>query len=314
MGQMAAADYFAGTYRSAREKFLAACRDLRMRPTALRPEQLPEESAPPLLEYVRLGRPDADHILVICGGDRQVDALCCSALEIGWLSEFARANLPGDTAILLLHHGAAPATGGEVAADAGPPPVWEDDLLAKVEQRYAEYARRQNIDATGAPLPAPADADAPGYPGEILDEIARVLDSAVTGRIAIVDVRVGLGAYGEAEITPCHPQDSDAAKRVRSWFNLGFPRDGAEEDAQMPGSLAAGLMRRLTRAQVTAFTASFGTYSMQSVLDSLAARPEGQAMLDPRGLLFPEADAWRDAVWRNAIMVVQRALTALHAK
>lgn len=311
---MTAAEYFADSYRSARGKFLAACRDLRLRPTALHAEKGAGEPDPPLLDMLRLGSPLADHILVICGGDRKADALCCSAMEVGWLREFAKANLPGDTAIVLLHHGPAPETGGEVVTDSGPPPEWEDDLLAKVEQRYAEYARRQNIDASGAPLPAPADGDAPGYSGETLDAVAQELRSAVTGRIAIVDIRVGLGPYGEAEITPCHAQSSDAAKRVHSWFNQEPSRDDKSEDMQTPGSLAAGLMRRMTSAQVTAFTASFGTWSMMSVLDSLAARPAGQTMPDTRALLFPDADEWRDTVWRNAIMVIQRTLTALHAR
>lgn len=311
---MTATDYFAESYRAARGKFLHACQELRLQPKALHGEADPGEPEPPLLDVVRLGNPEADHILVICGGDRSADALCCSAMEVGWLSEFAKANLPDDTAILLLHHGPAPATGGEVAADSGPPPEWEDDLLAKVEQRYAEYARQQNIDATGAPLAAPADSDATGYPGSTLDAVGQHLASAVTGRIAILEIRVGLGPYGEAEITPCHPIESDAGKRVRDWFSLEISRDEEPGEAQTPGSLTAGLMRRMTSAQLTALTASFGTWSMMSVLDSLAARPEGQALPDTRGLLFPAGDAWREAVWSSAIMVIQRTLTALHAR
>lgn len=311
---MTATDYFAENYRSARGKFLHACRELRLQPVTLRGEGDPGEPEPPLLDIVQLGNPAADHILVICGGDRISDALCCSAMEVGWLSEFATANLPGDTAILLLHHGLAPETGGEVAAESGPPPEWEDDLLAKVEQRYAEYARQQNIDAMGAPLAAPADSDVPGYSGSTLDAVGQRLMSAATGRIAIIEIRIGLGPFGEAEVTPCHPAESNAGKRVRDWFGLEISRDGESGETQTPGSLTAGLMRRMTSAQMTAFTASFGTWSMMSVLDSLAARPEGQALPDTRGLLFPEGEVWREAVWRSAIMVIQRTLTALHAR
>lgn len=180
---MSAEDYFSKTYQSARAKFLAACRELRLQPTQFRMPDGPQESDPPLVDCLRLGNPSANHLLVICGGDRKTDALCCSGIETGWLREFGNANLPADTAILLLHHGAAPATGGEVPGTGRPPPQWEDDILAKVEERYAEYARQQGIDSTGAPLDGPADGDAPGYPGRVLDMLAQAMAPAADGKI-----------------------------------------------------------------------------------------------------------------------------------
>lgn len=312
---MDAGEYFAESYRSARGKFLAACKTLRLSPTAFRPPGGPGEPEPALLDFVRLGDPAATHILAICGGDRRIDALCCSAIEVGWLNEFATANLPRDTAIALLHHGPAPKSGGEATGTDEPPPEWEDDVLANVEKRYAEYARLQGVDALGAPLRTSSQADVPGYPAKMLDSVAMGLGSAATGRIAFIDIRVGLGRYGEAEITPCHPPDSAAARRVRSWFGMAELQDAdGGADAQAPDSLAAGLMRRFPGAEITAFTAAFGTYSMMSVLNSLASRPEGDSAPDPRQLLFPTDDAWRDAVWHSAIIVVQRALTALHMR
>jgi len=310
---MDAEAFFAENYRSARGKFLSACRASRLLPKAFRAAAGPGDADPPLVDSVRLGDPAAQHMLVLCGGDRQVDALCCSAIAVGWLNEFANARLPHDTAILLLHHGAIPPEGGETLARGGPPPEWEDDLLAKVEQRYAEYARRKGVDALGRPLAAHELQTIPGYPGAVLDSVAKWLHSAANGRIAFVDVRVGLGPYGEAEITPCHPPDTAAARRVRSWFGLADPPEEHAAAPQQPDSLAAGLIRRLPEAEITTFSATFGTYSMMSVLDSLATRPEGEALPDPRQLLFPSDAAWRNAVWRNAIIVIQRVLTALHS-
>ena len=312
---MEAGEYFAESYRSARGKFLAACETLQLRPTAFRAPGSPGEPEPPLLDFVRLGDQAATRVLIVCGGDRRMDALCCSGIEVGWLNEFAKANLPRDTAIALLHHGAAPQSGGETTAAGEPPPEWEDDVLANVEKRYAEYARLQGVDAMGAPLRASSEAGVPGYPAKMLDSVAGGLGSAATGRIALIDIRVGLGRYGEAEITPCHPPDSAAARRVRSWFAMSEPQDtDGGVGAQTPDSLAAGLMRRFPGAEITAFSAAFGTYSMMSVLDSLASRPEGESTPDPRRLLFPKDDAWRDAVWHSAIIVIQRALTALHIR
>jgi hypothetical protein len=310
---MDAEAFFAENFRGARHKFLSACRALRLLPQAHRASAGPEEPDPPLVDSVRLGDPAARHVLVVCGGDRQVDALCCSAIEVGWLNEFADANLPHDAAILLLHHGPVPPEGGDAPPRGGPPPEWEDDLLSKVEKRYAEYARRKGVDSLGAPLDSPEAQAIAGYPGPVLDSVAKWLNSAAAGRIAFVDIRVGLGPYGEAEITPCHPPGTAAARRVRSWFGLADPPEEHAAAPQEPDSLAAGLIRRLPEAEITAFSATFGTYSMMSVLDSLTARPEGKAVPDPRQLLFPSDEAWRNAVWHSAIIVIQRALTALHS-
>ena len=220
---MDAGAYFSESYLGAHDKFVSACRALRLLPQSYWASSGHGDTDPPLVDSVRLGDPSARHILVVCGGDRQADALCCSAIEIGWLNEFAKASLPRDTAILLVHHGAAPPTGGEAPPRGGPPPVWEDDLLAKVEKRYAEYARQKGVDSLGAPLDTPEVQGIPGYPGTLLDALAKWLGSAAAGRVAFVEIRVGLGAYGVAEITPCHPPETAAARRVRSWFGLAEP-------------------------------------------------------------------------------------------
>jgi hypothetical protein len=310
---MSAEDYFSKTYQGTRTKFLAACRELRLQPTGYSAPDGPPE--PPLIDCLRLGNPSADHILVICGGDRKTDALCCSAIETGWLREFGKANLPADTAILLLHHGAAPATGGEVpGAAASPPPQWEDDILAKVEERYAEYARQQGIDSTGAPLDGPADGDVPGYPGRVLDTLAHAMAPAADGKIVLIEIRVGTGPWGEAELTPRHPQNSAGARRVREWFSLPAPSEEELQETRELDSLGAGLRRRFPQADITAASASFGTYSMMSVLENLAARPEGRAIPETAAMVYPEDPAWRDAVWKNAIVVIQRVLTRLHAE
>jgi len=306
-------DYFSEDYRRARSKFLSACRAVRLLPQVYQVSQGREGQRIPLADSVRLGDPAARHMLVVCGGDRAVDALCCSAIEIGWLSEFGAASLPQDTAILLVHHGAVPPTAGEGPANDEPPPEWEDDLLAKVEQRYAEYAREKGIDSLGRPLAQISPETAAGYPRHMLDSLAKWLGSAAAGRIAFVDIRVGLGPYGEAEITPCHPVHSAAARRARAWFGLPDPPDREPVAPQAPDSLAAGLINRLADAEITVVSASFGTYSMMSVLDTLASRPKGQAVPDARRLLFPSDAAWRKAVWKSAIVVLQRALSVLRS-
>lgn len=313
-GSMAAEDYFAKSYRGARAKFLAAGQELRLQPTEFRTPSGPQAPEPPLIDYLRLGSPAASRLLVICGGDRRIDALCCGAIETGWLTEFGKARLPADTAILLLHHGAAPATGGELPDAARPPQQWDDDILAKVEERYAEYARQQGIDSTGAPLDRPTDGDVSGYPGRVMDMLVQAMPPTAADSAVFLEIRVGTGPWGEAELTPCHPVNSDNARRARRWFNLpGPPGDQLTGDPELD-SLGASLRRRLPRTDITAVTASFGTYSMMSVLESLAARPEGRAIPETGAMVYPTDPKWRTAVWRNAVSAIQRALTGLQAR
>lgn len=311
---MPAEDYFSKTYQSARAKLLAACRELRLQPTGFRSLGGPQEPEPPLVDCLRLGSPSANHLLVICGGDRKADALCCGGIETGWLREFGKANLPADTAIVLLHHGAAPATGGEVPGESGPPPQWDDDILAKVEERYAEYARQQGIDSTGAPLAGPTDGDVSGYPGQVMDMLAHTMAPAADGKIVFIEIRVGPGPWGEAELTPRHPPASASAMRIRKWFTLPEPSEDEPKGDREMDSLGASLRRRFPRADITAATAAFGTYSMMSVLESLAARGDGQTLPETGKMVYPQSAEWREAVWRSAIVVIQRALTGLHSE
>jgi hypothetical protein len=309
---MSAEDYFSITYQSARAKFLAACRELRLQPTGFRAPGGPQEPEPPLVDCLRLGSPSANHLLVICGGDRKTDTLCCEGVETGWLREFGKANLPANTAIVLLHHGAAPTTGGEVPGTSSPPPQWEDDILIKVEERYAEYARQHGIDSSGAPLASPTDGDVPGYPGQLLDMLAHTMAPAATGKIVFIEIRVGTGPWGEAELTPRHPPGSAGAMRIRKWFTLPEPSEDEPGGDREMDHLGAGLRRRFPQADITAATAAFGTYSMMSMLESLAARPDGQAMPGTGEMVHLQSAEWRNAVWQSAIVVIQRALTGLH--
>lgn len=311
---MSAEDYFSKTYQSGRAKFLAACRELRLQPTEFRTPEGAQPPDPPLADCLRLGSPSANHLLVACGGDRKADALCTAAIETGWLRRFGKASLSADSAIALVHHGAAPQTGGELPEAFAPPPEWEDDILARVEKRYAEYARQHGIDSAGAPLAEPSDADVPGYPTRVMDMLAHKVAPSAVDRIVLLEFRVGTGPWGEAELTPCHPAESGSARLARKWFGLPEPvSDTPRAEAEL-GSLGAGLRRRFFQVDVVAATVSFGTYSMKSVLESLAARPDGRAAPETGAMLYLRDPAWQQAVWNNAVVVIQRALTGMRSR
>lgn len=313
-GTMAAGDYFAASFAEARRQFHEACRSLDIEPVAL--GVTPGMFGGPgggLVEIVRLGDAAAANVLVLCAGDRLADALCCSGVQVGWLSEYAARGLPDGSALVIMHHGAAPASGGELPPRNQEIPQWDSDVLAKVEERYAEYAREKGIDHTGAPLPdqLPGDAAVPGYATEILDGAYAQLAGGGEGRILLLEIGVGLGPFGRAEITPCHAGSSSAAQRVRSWFQLDEPPAQSAPPGHRPDHLAAGLMRRLPSERTYAAGVSFGTYSMISVLDTLARRDGNTSIPDTKQLLYPASGDWHAAVWQDAAMVLQRALSAL---
>lgn len=305
-----ATDFFSRTAEAARKKFVLACRPMGLLPTTYRAPG--QESGPPLADVVRLGNENARRLLVLCGGNRACDALCGSAVQVGWLTDFGTAHLPPDMAILLVHHGAAPPSGGEDNLALPEVPQWDDDILAKVEERYAAYAREKGLDSQGNPLPAPDSANRiPGFPPEMLDAMAPTLFRGEGERIAIIDIRLGLGAYGEAEVTACQPPDSHGARRARTWFALPEAAEDETPSQQLADSMAAGLARRVQVPEITTVALEFGTYSMLSVLDSLAARPPGRSAPDTRRLLHPDGADWKEAVWHSAIVAIQRALTGL---
>lgn len=310
---MATGDYFSTDFDEARDKFFEACRALRLRPVEIMGRGSFGGKAP-LVDVARLGSPAAQRILVLGGGDRLADALVCSAIQTGWLKEFGMATLPPDIAVVLLHHGAAPQTGGETAVEERLPPQWNSDLLTKVEERYAAYAREKGVDHMGTPLrtAASSDGDGAGYGTDVLDSVAEHLATARNARITFMDICLGLGPYGEAGIVGCHPPGSVAADRIRIAFALPAPIDDEPAVQGSPGRMTAGLTRRFPGTDIAAVRLEFGTYSMLSVLDTLASREPDRAVPNPRQLLDPDADDWRESVWRGAIMNIQRALSALH--
>ena len=310
---MTAERYFTRDWNTARAGFRAACQTLHRDTVQVGTTSHFGRAGEAVIEIARLGDPRAPNLLVVCGGDRLADALCCSGIETAWLSEFGAARLPPGTGIVLMHHGAAPATGGEIPPDDQPRPQWNSDLLAKVEERYAAYAREKHVDHLGAPLQVAAgEGDVSGFSSGILDLAARPLEVAAKGRLVFLDIAVGLGPFGEAEITACHPPGSAGAARVAACFGLRPPGEDEGEAEHSSDSLTTGLMRRFPQAEVTAARAAFGTYSMKSVLDTLAARDDSRQTPDPRRLLFPDSPEWCDAVWHSAVVVIQRALSALH--
>lgn len=311
---MAAEDYFATGFNEARTLFHKACREARARPAGFGTTHgMFGGPGGALVEVVRLGDLGARNLMVLCPGSRLADALCCSGIEVGWLTEFAGAQLPPQTALVMVNAGAAPDSGGEPPPEEREIPQWDSDLLAKVEERYAEYARERGIDHEGAPLApgSPGTVDVPGFPSEILDGIAAELGSAQEGRLLFLDTAVGLGPYGQSEVAPCHAPNSEAAQRARSWFGLATPSEGDAGPAQRPDHLVAGLMRRFGRAEVTAVRMAFGTYSMMSVLETLADRDDQSTVPDARRIFYPVAETWRRAVWREATVIIQRALAVI---
>ncbi len=153
-------------------------------------------------------------------------------------------------------------------------------------------------------------------------------------RVIVIDLHTGLGAYGEYEIILQHPEESPTYKRaVAIWgpekVSTTFSGDSDQDDpgtdyrssfAELSGPMKLAFPNLLPKAEVTAVTVDFGTFSAIKVF--LAMRDENWLHyhgnpLTSRGkkikaalrrAFYPEDDDWKQMVWSGAKQVVYQAI------
>ena len=152
-------------------------------------------------------------------------------------------------------------------------------------------------------------------------------------RVIVIDLHTGLGGYGEYEIILQHPEESPTYKRaVAIWgpekVSTTFSGDSDQDDpgtdyrsssAELSGPMKLAFPNLLPKAEVTAVTVDFGTFSAIKVF--LAMRDENWLHyhgnpLTSRGkkikaalrrAFYPEDDDWKQMVWSGAKQVVYQA-------
>src|SRR5262249_29155970 len=95
--------HFSSTYAAARDKFQYAARRAGAQLEAYHNPAIGPAGERLATDIARLGPEDAARMLVVIAGTHGVEGFCGSAIQTGWLGEGIAAELPADTALLLVH-------------------------------------------------------------------------------------------------------------------------------------------------------------------------------------------------------------------
>ncbi|TDQ84602.1 uncharacterized protein DUF2817 [Dongia mobilis] len=306
---MRAVPHFSATYAEARDKFLAAARAHGAVAAAHVNPTLGPDGGELATDTALIGRPDAPHLLIAMSATHGVEGFCGSAIQTAWLAERRFADLPADTAVLLIHainpHGFAwvrrvnednidlnrnfidhtkpyPENPGyRELRDYICPPAWDDATLAVAEAKLADYAARHSaIDLQAAIMNGQYwDKEGVFYGGNapnwshrtLLTILAPFADSARYA--AFIDLHTGLGPSGYGEIISNHFGNLPGAGRVRDWFGSEATMidDGSSTSTAVTGDTQLGVNAALPRTAITGITLEYGTVSVPEMTQAVRA-------------------------------------------
>ena len=301
-------DFFAPTYREARERLLEAARPTGALVTSHRHPGPSPDGSPLFTDVVRVGPQDARQILVIISGTHGVEGFAGSAMQIAALHGVRTQPLARDTGLILIHalnpHGFAwcrrvdaqniDVNRNLMDHDAVAPDNPDYELLHGVlcPQEWSEATR-----LTGARTLSDFQArhgrtclenalaqgqrshdDGLFYRGSGPSWSIQLLRSTLASsvmhahRIVALDVHTGLGSYGGCELI-CGMEEGDSrVAAVRRWLGEGALFFGATSGYQrMAGAIDSGIEALLAGIDVTAVTVEFGTLPTLDVLQALRA-------------------------------------------
>jgi hypothetical protein len=231
------------------------------------------------------------------------------------------------------HAGPYPANSGyEHLKTAIAPADLAPETLAAADRQLRDYARAHGVFALQETI-SKGQYDHPDgmyfggrreqwSVGQILHIVRR--EFAHAGRVGIIDIHTGLGAYGHGEIiTEDDPAEPRYARSRRWWGDVRSTRAGESVSAHVLGSIDAGLIEALPHAEVTSGGLEFGTHSTLEVFRALRADNWLHVVGDPhsgdaaaikaeiRRAFYPDEDDWKEKVWNRAETVIAQAVEAL---
>ncbi len=341
-------------YPTARAGFLAACRRAGVAPTTYE-HPLPGRSGEPLgTDVAVVGDPAAEHAVFVVSGTHGVEGYAGSMLQTEWLR--GRAVPPSSTKVILVHainpYGFSfdrRVTEDNVDlnrnfVDWSSPPVNTDyDTIASVvvpqewtpESQEASLAALIDVVAEIG-MEATQDAIARGqyaHPHGVFyggtrptwshTTLKRVLqtDAASAGRVTIVDVHTGLGAWGSGELISAEPPNASGYGRAAAvWGQVASMVSGGSVSTPVTGEWFSPVTTWLPAATVTAVALEFGTVDTMQVIQALRADAwrSGASNVDPavdeqirlqlRAVFLDDDPAWASALWDRFADVLDAAL------
>jgi hypothetical protein len=294
--------FFASSYAEARQLFRDACI---AQGAALfeHPHPLKGPGGEALaIDVALVGPADASNLLVVISGTHGVEGFAGSGCQVGWLRLYSRADLPPDTAVLLVHMlnpwGCAWArrqTEDNVDLNRNfcdfdetlpDNPLYEAIhnmivnpmavVRAAKDPSLAAFRAKSGDAALAVALFSGQyqHSDGVGYGGSQATWSNNTLRTivakhAMTAKRAVVlDVHTGLGPYGYGTLLSAEPAGSFGLQRARSYFGPGV--SAVSEDASVPyevhGNLLAWIAQELP-GEITCIAIEFGTLPLAGLLE-----------------------------------------------
>lgn len=353
--------HFPSSYKEARLSFLEASRNAgAVVETYQNPYKGPagEEL---FTDVALLGPRDARFVLLLISATHGIEGFTGSALQTGFLREGVFGDLDNDIAVLCVHalnpYGFAHLRRfnednidlNRNFVDHSQPyrknPGY-DELEAAISPESISF-----LENTGAifrllwyrlrhgkaalkeavTLGQHTDPDGLFYGGEseawsnhtLREIVDRFLSAAE--RVVSIEIHTGLGPFGEAEVILNEAHTAPASRRARAWFGSSAKSTGSGQSVsgQIGGSVKLALPAMLPKAEVTAVSLEFGTYSARKVLRALrrenwlhyhggSDHPEAQKIkADLLEAFYPDSEGWREQVWKKGLIIIGKALAGL---
>lgn len=290
---------FAPTYAEARAKFLKACGDAGVTPRAyVNPNKGPraEDLA---CDVAWFGATTAKKIMLLMSATHGVEGYSGSGCQLDWLTGGGPADLPDDTAALIVHainpHGfawnrrvteegcdlnrnyvdfSAPLPGNpghDELSEAFVPPDLGEATLAAAEARIKAYRDQHGELGFQAARKAGQYKHAhsmffggfePTWARRTLEAIIADYDLPGRGLVAVVDYHTGLGPFGYGEPICGHKPDTLGMRMVMEMYgqSVGLPEAGTSVSIPLNGTSRE--MWNVLMGDKYAYVAlEYGTYS-----------------------------------------------------
>lgn len=311
---------FAPDYAAARARFTLACdkQGTTVR-TYINPSHGPagEELA---TDVAWFGRKDAEAVMVLSSATHGVEGFCGSGAMIDWLRSGGPAQLPDDTAAVLVHalnpYGFAwlrrtteenvdlnrngldfdeplPSNDGYAELRGafcppsleGPPFEAATAALDAYRQRYGNSAlsRARTAGQYIDPDGIHYGGASPTWPRLTLEEIIQDLGLNARKQVAVIDFHTGLGPYGYGEPICGSRPGEPGQGRARAWYgpSMTEPMLGTSTSEVIPGLTQYVWLRQIGPDAMTFIALEFGTSPQAEVDDAVVAENWLWARGDP---------------------------------
>jgi hypothetical protein len=307
---MSISEYFAGTYREARNNFLAAARTAGTKLTHYTlPNLYGPENEELVVDVARLGPNNPTRILMLISATHGVEGFCGSGCQVGYLTDQLYNVLPANAGAILIHalnpFGFARLRrvnednvdlnrnfqdfSKELPSSSLYEPLhnwlvpkdWDGDQRRTADAALKKYIsdfgiQRFQASVSGGQYSRPTGLFYGGiresWSNRVFRQILGEHVSSATKEMAVLDFHTGLGKSGFGE--PIYlGSDEEGFKRARKWYGEEVKSTdlGTSVSANVTGSVADAFRRSASQLEVTYLVLEFGTIPILEVLTALRA-------------------------------------------